>query len=87
MSNSFKRDIKAIIVMLATQGLINLGEMKDPLKNQLHFNLEGGELFIQLLEVLKEKTSGNLTSDEQAFLDRAIVNLTALYEQKKITGK
>ena len=67
MHDQMKRDIKSIIVMLATQGMINLGEIKDPISNETNLNLEGAEIFIELLEELELKTRTNLTDEEENF--------------------
>jgi hypothetical protein len=77
-----KRDIKSIIVMLATQGMINLGEIKNPISNETKSDLEGAEIFIELLEELKLKTRGNLTDDEENFLTEILSNLKKVYEKK-----
>jgi hypothetical protein len=76
------KDIKSIIVLLATQVMINLGEIKDPLSNQEKLDLEGAEVFIQLLAVLEAKTSGNLTEKEEQFLAEVRENLDRVYNKK-----
>lgn len=77
-----KRDIKSIIVMLATQGMINLGEIKDPVLDETKLYLEGAEIFIDLLEELELKTRGNLTDEEEKFLTEILSNLKKVYEKK-----
>ncbi len=82
MQNEVRRDIKSVILLLATQGMINLGEINDPVSNEMTLNLEGAELFIELLEVLAEKTKGNLTPDEQGFLNDILTNIKQVYAKK-----
>ena len=82
MHDQMKRDIKSIIVMLATQGMINLGEIKDPISNETNLNLEGAEIFIELLEELELKTRRNLTDEEENFLTEILSNLKKVYEKK-----
>ena len=65
-----KRDIRAIAVLLATQGMIRLGEIPDPLNGQAALDAEGARFFIDLLQELQRKTRGNLLPDEAAFLER-----------------
>ena len=84
MQNEMKRDIKSIILLLATQGMINLGELNDPFSNESKLNLEGAEIFIQLLEVLEDKTKGNLTQEEDAFLKEVLGNLKKVYDKKSL---
>lgn len=77
-----KRDIKAIILMLATQGMINLGQIPDPMTGQDTVNPEGAKLFIDLLEVLEEKTRGNLSQEEDTFFKEIMANLKLVYVKK-----
>ncbi len=75
-------DIKAIIVMLATQAMINLGEIKDPVLGEARLNLEGAAMFMALLSVLEEKTRNNLTEEESQFLAGIRSNLEIAYQNK-----
>ncbi len=77
-----EKDIKAIILLLATQAMINLGEIKDPLTQEEQINLDSAQIFIQLLEVLAEKTQGNLTDEEKKFFDEVRDNLAQVYKRK-----
>ncbi len=80
-----KRDIKSIMLLLATQGMINLGEIHDPISEVTAVNLPGAEVFIQLLEELEIKTKGNLTDEEDVFLKELLGNLKKVY-RKKLNG-
>jgi hypothetical protein len=86
MQTEMKRDIKSIILLLATQGMINLGEIQDPVSTELKINLEGAQIFIELLEVLEVKTRGNLTPEEERFLSDILGNIKKVYE-KKLTAQ
>jgi hypothetical protein len=77
-----KRDIRAIAVLLATQGMIRLGEIPDPLKGQSALDAEGARFFIDLLQELRQKTANNLQPDEEAFLDDMLENLRQLFAKK-----
>ena len=81
-----KKDIKSIILILATQCMINLGEIKDPISKDIKSDLNGAELFIELLEELEMKTKGNLTEGEKEFIIGVIDNLKKLYDKKLQTG-
>jgi Domain of unknown function (DUF1844) len=80
------KDIKSIIVLLATQAMINLGEIKDPMTAESNLNFEGADLFMKLLNVLEAKTAGNLTEDEAAFMTDIMENLDKVYHNKKQQG-
>ncbi len=86
METEMKRDIKAIILLLATQGMINLGEIQDPMSSGRKLDAEGAMVFIELLEVLEEKTRGNLTTEEEKFLSDIIGNIKQVYKKKLNTG-
>lgn len=77
-----EKDIKAIALLLTTQSMINLGEIEDPITKETRFDLEGAEVFIQLLGVLKEKTEGNLTPEEKNYLVEMLDNLEKVHKKK-----
>lgn len=68
--------------MLATQAMINLGEIQDPVSHESKNDLEGALLFIELLEILDEKTRGNLTEEEATFITDVRDNLDKVYNKK-----
>jgi hypothetical protein len=80
------KDIKAIIILLATQAMINLGEIQDPLTQESKNDLEGAALFIELLDVLETKTKGNLTAEEESFFAEVRENLDKVYNKKLNAG-
>lgn len=81
-----KRDINAIVILLATQGMIHLGEIADPLNGQKTFNSEGAKFFIGLLAELKHKTLGNLLKEETAFISDTLENLQKIFCKKTDTA-
>ena len=80
------RDIKAIIILLATQAMINMGEIQDPVTQESRDDLEGAALFIELLDVLEIKTKGNLTAAEKTFFTEVKENLDKVYNKKLNAG-
>ena len=48
---------------------MKLGLMEDPLKNKSTENLEFAKRLIDMLDLLKERTKGNLKPDEEKFLE------------------
>ena len=69
------RDIRAIAVLLATQGMIRLGEIPDPFSGQSAVDPLGAKFFIDLLKELQRKTQGNLLPNEADFLDDILKNM------------
>ena len=62
-------DFSSIVFPFYTQALVKLGLMEDPLKNVAEENLEFAKRLIDMLDLLKERTAGNLKEDEEKFLE------------------
>ena len=63
------------ILSLNTAALVHLGEIPDPLTNKKQVNLTLAKQTIDTLEMLKEKTKGNLSLDEEKLLQSIIYEL------------
>jgi hypothetical protein len=72
------------IFSLSTSALIQLGEIQDPLTQQQAKNLPLAKQTIDLIGILKEKTKGNLTPDEERFIETVLYDLRMRYV--KATG-
>ena len=77
-----KKDITAIITLLATQSMIYLGEIPDPVTKKSSVKLDNARVFIDLLTVLKDKTAGNLNRKELDFINDVLLNLNQVYKKK-----
>ncbi len=75
-------DFSSFIVTLATQTLVLLGEMPNPETNVVSTNLAAAQQTIDILEMLQEKTKGNLSRDEQLLLTEILASLQMSYVQK-----
>ena len=80
------KDIKTVILLLATQAMINMGEIQDPVTQESKNDLEGAALFLELLDVLETKTKGNLTAAEDTFFREVRENLDKVYNKKLNAG-
>jgi len=67
------------IFSLSTSALIQLGEIQDPVTQQQAKNLPLAKQTIDLIGMLKEKTKGNLTSDEERLIESALYDLRIRY--------
>jgi hypothetical protein len=63
------------ILSLNTAALVHLGEIPDPITNKKEVNLTLAKQTIDTLEMLKEKTKGNLTVDEEKLLQSILYEL------------
>jgi hypothetical protein len=75
-------DFSSLVLPFFTQALIELGETEDPEAKNTEENLKLTQRLIDLLDMLKEKTKGNLQSDEEIFLDQCLHQLRIAYMEK-----
>ena len=68
-------EIAVIISSLATQALVGLGVMGHPISKQKETDLESAKFSIDLLQVLQDKTKGNLSDLENRFLETILHDL------------
>lgn len=63
---------EVLVSMLFTQALGFLGEMPDPASGETEINKPFAKHTIDTLEMLSEKTAGNLSDDERRILSEAL---------------
>jgi hypothetical protein len=68
-----------IIFMLSQAAFQHLGEIPNPVNNKVEVDLDAAKFSIDALDVIKKKTKGNLTSDEDKVLDDLLYNLRMKY--------
>jgi len=68
---------------LGMQAMIALGKLENPLTKKAEKNIEQARYLIDTLGILKEKTKGNLTAEEEKLLDESLYNLRLLYVNEK----
>lgn len=74
-----KMDFSGFILSLNASALIHLGEIPDPVSMDRSVNIAAAKHTIDILELLSEKTNGNLTHDEQKLIDDVVYNLRLKY--------
>ncbi len=67
------------ILSLAGSVQIHLGLMPNPTDSKIEKNLPVAKQTIDLLDVLKEKTKGNLTKDEDELFEHVLFELRMKY--------
>lgn len=72
-------DFVNFLLSLSTSALIQLGEIPDPMTNETAQNLPLAKQTIDLIGMLKEKTKGNLTADEEKAADYLLYDLRMRY--------
>jgi len=68
-----------IIMMLASSAMQQLGKLANPMTNKTEINLEGAQITIDMLTMLKDKTKGNLDKDEDKMLTDLLTSLQLNY--------
>jgi hypothetical protein len=71
-----------LVLMLATTGLMQLGEAPNPMTKQVEPNLGLARHTIDSLTMLQEKTEGHLTREESELLDGLLYELRMKYLEK-----
>src|SRR5580693_2347201 len=60
------------VMMQAQNAALCLGQITDPRVGQAQVNIPLAKMFIDQLSVIREKTKGNLSADEQRVIDSAL---------------
>ena len=75
-------DFSAFVLSLATTAMSHLGEVPDPATGKNETSLEGAKEIIEILCMLKDKTRGNLTYEENRMLEHFLYELRMKYLSK-----
>lgn len=73
------KDFLNLVSSLGYQALMQLGEIPDPTGQLSEPNLEGAREVINLLIALKQKTTGNLSDQEEEMLTHLLADLQMKY--------
>ncbi len=72
-------DFTTIISMLATQAMLNLGSLPNPMTGKADKNLPQAKHAIDLIEVLQQKTAGNCNPQEASMMENLLHELRMAY--------
>ena len=76
-------NFNSLIFSLSSSTLLNLGEIADPRTGEMNKDLPLAKHSIDTISMLKEKTQGNLTDEEQKFLENILTDLRWRYVKAK----
>jgi hypothetical protein len=81
-----KIDFPSYILSYYTQSLVLLGEVPNPYTNKTEEDMEAAKHTVDILGMLREKTKGNLTAEEERLLESILyeVRLKYMAKTKKI---
>lgn len=77
--NQSKFDFSNFVLSLNTSALIHMGDIPDPQSRERIYDIQSAKQTIDILELLRTKTSGNLDSEEEKLLEDVIYNLRMKY--------
>lgn len=72
-----------LVQTLASQAMVALGQFEDPIEKKRVKRLPMAKHFIDLLEMLQEKTKSNLNQDESYALSQVLSQLRMAYIQSQ----
>ncbi len=75
-------EFTTLVSMFATQAMVALGGVPHPVTGKAETQLPLARHFIDLLDVLQEKTTGNLDAAEQSLLQSSLHQLRMAYIEK-----
>jgi hypothetical protein len=72
-----------LVAMFQTLALQQLGKLVNPITGKLERDLQQAKITIDMLQMLKNRTTGNLEQSEQMILDRALLELQMNFVDEK----
>jgi len=72
-------NFNSLIFSLSSSALLHIGDIADPQSGEKKKDLPMAKYSIDIIAMLKEKTKGNLTDEEQKFLDNILADLRLRY--------
>ncbi len=79
-------NFSSFILSLSTSVLYHFGEVPDPITSKKQRNLGLAKQTIDILGILKDKTAGNLTREEEALLTNLLYDLRMRYVKEVEKG-
>ncbi len=78
-----KPDFISVVYFFTTIALQHLGIVKNPLTDKVEKNLDVAKYTIDVLDLIKEKTKGNLSKEEESLLTSTLSDLKLTYVKEK----
>ena len=76
----------SFVLSLSTTVMYHLGDFPDPATNKANKNLAAAKQTIDMLNMIKDKTMGNLDNDEKQLLEGMLYELMLRYVKEKEAG-
>lgn len=79
MNSTMEASFSTLVMSIGSAAIMALGEAPNPQTGKTEKNLEMAKFNIDLLNILKDKTKNNLSSDEHQLVERLISDLQMRY--------
>ena len=76
-----------LISSLASQAWIQMGKIKNPVTDKIERNIDAASITIDMLTMLKDKTSNNTSDDEKNFIEHSLRDLQMNFIAEKGKGE
>ena len=74
-----KVSFSQFIMMLSAQAMLQMGVLADPQTKKINIDLMGAQTTIEIIDMLREKTSGSLNEQEAKLVDNVLHDLRMRY--------
>lgn len=75
-------EFSSLVLPFFTQGLLSIGQIEEEEEEKREKNIELAKRMIDLLDLLRQRTKGNLRPEEDAFLESSLHQLRMAYMDK-----
>ncbi len=79
MDDKYSSYFMQLILIFHTAAMQHMGKLKNPMTDTIERDLMQAQAAIDMLDMMKEKTKGNLNSDEERFLTTMLQELKLNY--------
>ena len=79
-------DFTSFVLSLASTAFIHLGEVDDPVSQERKVDLPMARQMIDIVQMLRDKTRGNLETKEAEFIEGVVYELKMKFTQKASAG-
>ena len=83
--NSDKSDLLFVnlVLTLHNAAMLHMGKIKNPISDKVERDMTQAEMSIDMLDMLKKKSDGNLTDEENSILSRTLNELKMNFMDEK----
>ena len=72
-----------LVLTLHNAAMLHMGKIKNPLSDKIERDMSQAEMSIDMLDMLKKKSEGNLTDEENSILSRTLNELKMNFMDEK----